>query len=291
MKSSNRSFPRYLLILAVGGLTFLGLVSWSPPTNEDVLVSSGNVLIRDGIIDVRNGTGTANTFGTVPAVIVGTANNLVRGTGNTQLGRGLVIGASNIVSTAGTFSAVVGTSNDAWVSNSLVVGNLNSVSSAAPDWNNSTRYSVISGYQNFINTDCESLLVGGKLNTVKAYSSLVSGNGNTIGGPAATPGSLTYHSAAIGQNNLIAATYGWTMGYSNIVSGSRAVALGSGLTASNTQSAALGRFNADMQSNDVLVIGTGTDANTKNTALRVTSDGGVILGRAQGDISMGIYAN
>ena len=81
------------------------------------------------------------------------------------------------------------------------------------------------------------------------------------------------------------------MGYSNTVSGSRAVAIGSGLNASVAQSTALGRFNGPMLSNDVLVVGTGTSATVTNTALRVTSDGGVILGRAQGDVSMGIYGN
>ncbi len=289
MKITRRTLPKSVIILSLGCLTFLGLVAWSPPTNEDVLVNSGDVLVRDGIIDVRNGTGSANTFGTTPAVIIGTSNNIVRGTSNVQVGRGLIIGASNVVSSGGTFSAVVGSSNDAWAVNSLVVGNSNLVSNTATTLGESTRYSVISGSANVLNKNCESLLVGGNTNSVLANASLVSGTGNTIGGP--TVGSLTYHSASIGLNNQIAAVNGWTMGYGNFVTGTKSVAIGSGLTASNTQSTALGKFNDAMQSNDVLVVGTGSSASTTNTALRVTSDGGVILGRAQGDISMGIYGN
>lgn len=44
-----------------------------------------------------------------------------------------------------------------------------------------------------------------------------------------------------------------------------------------------------MASDDVLVVGTGFSDSIRNTALRVTDDGGVFLGRAQGDISMGSY--
>jgi flagellar biosynthesis/type III secretory pathway protein FliH len=49
-----------------------------------------------------------------------------------------------------------------------------------------------------------------------------------------------------------------------------------------------------MQTGDVLVVGNGTDSNTRNTALRITEDttvlnGKVIISTPQGDISMGIY--
>lgn len=83
------------------------------------------------------------------------------------------------------------------------------------------------------------------------------------------------------------------MGYFNKVTGSQGAALGCGLLADKSQSVALGRFNKAMESNDVLVVGTGTGSALadRSTALRVTADGSVLLGRAQGDISMGIYGN
>ena len=64
MKPINRFTPKYALTTVIGCLTFLGLVSWSPPSNEDVLVISGDVLVRDGIFEVRASNGSANTFST-----------------------------------------------------------------------------------------------------------------------------------------------------------------------------------------------------------------------------------
>jgi hypothetical protein len=58
-----------------------------------------------------------------------------------------------------------------------------------------------------------------------------------------------------------------------------------------TNSTALGRYNATMAGNDVLVVGSGSGSSTKFTALRVTDNGSVILGRVQGDIAMGNYSN
>lgn len=298
MKTSPKLLSKKALILSLGTLTLLGMVSWSPPTNENVLVSPGSVQVRNGVVEVKTLSGQANTYGTAPAAIIGSDNNIVRGGTTSELGRGIVIGSANFLSTpSSTYSAVIGAGNDAVASSSLIVGFSNKISYNPTDpvsaitSQNSTRYSVISGSSNTIGYDCETLLVGGKLNTVDAYSTLVSGWTNTVEG--ATVGAPAYHSAAIGQLNHIMATYGWTMGYSNTVSGSRGVAIGSGAVASIAQSTALGRFNAAMQSNDVLVVGTGTadDVASRNTALRITSDGGVILGRAQGDVSMGVYGN
>ncbi len=287
MKPINRLLSKKLLITTIGSLTVLGLVSWSPPANESVVVNPGNVQVRSGVIETRAGNATANTITTSPAAIVGGGNNIVGPGGTNDLGRGLVVGASNRLASPSGFAAVVGDSNTVSARSSLIVGNENSVTTGANSWDTATRYSLIVGWQNVINGGCESQIVGGKLNTVNAYNALVVGHTNTVEGPSA--GAPSWHSAAIGQYNHVMATSGWTMGYSNNVSGHRGVAIGSGVNATNDQSVALGRFNATMQGNDVLVIGTGNTDTDRSTALRVTSDGGVILGRAQGDISMGDF--
>ncbi len=79
-------------------------------------------------------------------------------------------------------------------------------------------------------------------------------------------------------------------GNNNKISNSYAYTLGAGLRVNQSNAVALGRWNAPMESGDVLAVGTGSSS-IPATALRVTSNGGVILGRAQGDISMGEYGN
>lgn len=289
MKPSTRFLNKKTVLLSIGTLTLLGVVAWSPPTNENVLVNPGSVQVRNGILEVKAVNTAGNTYGTAPAAILGSGNDILKTGGTNELGRGLVVGTSNFLSSAGGYGGVIGNSNNVWGYSSLVVGNENLVSNTATTLQDSTRYSVIAGFQNVINNNSESLLVAGKTNTVLANATLVTGASNTVSGSAI--GTPAWNSAAIGQFNLIASNYGWTMGYGNTVSGSRAVAFGNGVVASNAQSTALGRFNSTMQSNDVLVVGTGTTDTTRSTALRVTSDGGVILGRVQGDVSMGIYGN
>lgn len=299
MKVTKLSPFRRILVISSGSLVVFCLIAWSPPSGENVQVNSGHVLVRDGVFENKPTSGTDNTYGTAPSLILGTNNDSKRGGSGIELGKGVLAGTSNLFSTGGSYSILVGAGNNVWAASSIVAGNNNLVSSSATSFQESTKYSMISGVGNVIGKDCETLLLGGRTNTVQAYSSLVAGNTNTVEG--ATVGSTAFHSAAIGHLNSIMATYGWTMGYSNTVSGSRGVAIGSGLTASNIQSTALGRFNSTMSSNDILVIGAGTAATTPNTAFRVTSDGGVVLGsptsgkvvlaKAQGDISMGAYTN
>lgn len=287
------------MVVATTACVFVPTLSaWSPPAGESVMVNPGHVQIRNGILEARGSTAANNLFGTSPALVVGHGNDLLR-TGTThELGRGIVLGQSNFLSCpSSSFSGLFGSANNAVASYSLVLGYGNMVSYIASGanattvaditWQNASRYSLITGSQNIIGYDTENLFVTGRMNTVRAYHSLVAGYSNTLQASTGTASS----SAAIGSLNLVSASTGWAIGGSNTVSGTSGVAIGIGLTTSKSQSTALGRFNSDMQSNDVLVVGSGTDANTKFTALRVTSDGGVILGRAQGDVSMGIYSN
>jgi hypothetical protein len=78
------------------------------------------------------------------------------------------------------------------------------------------------------------------------------------------------------------------MGYNNNVSGDYGTALGFGLNVSQTRAIAVGKYNQPMTSGDVFAVGVGT-ITTPSTALIVREDGAVILGRAQGDVSMGEY--
>ena len=179
----------------------------------------------------------------------------------------LIVGASNTVTSPGGYATVVGDSNVVSARNTLVAGLSNSVPAGAP----TTSSSFVAGYNNTIE-----------------------GAGTNIGATSA---------AAIGVSNHIMAEFGWAIGYSNEISGrtsmalgydnqvsaQKANALGRGLKVTQNFSTAVGTYNATMASGDVLVVGTGSSDTTRNTALRVTSDGGVTLGRAQGDISMGAY--
>jgi hypothetical protein len=129
----------------------------------------------------------------------------------------------------------------------------------------------------------------GQSSTTLGLNNLSIGSNNLVRGSTAnTP---AYNSAAFGLDNLVTATYGWAVGSNNESSGTRSVSIGTGSRANVTSGTALGKFNSSMASTDVVAIGSGSDSNNRFTALRVTSDGGVILGRAQGDISMGAYAN
>jgi hypothetical protein len=133
-------------------------------------------------------------------------------------------------------------------------------------------------------------LVGGSNNSLHTIGGLISGDDNQVGS-AAAPVVVPVWSAAIGEKNSVVSTSGWAMGYFNVASGARSVGIGTGTMAQNANSTAVGRYNSDMASNDVLVIGSGSSVSTRFTALRVTNNGDVILGKAQGDIAMGEYSN
>lgn len=257
-------------LFAVGCLvTFtLGLVAWSPPNSEDILMTLGT-----------------------PAVVIGTSNTVNGGGASPTAFRGFVAGNSNICGTGSTagYSALLGNSNTVNVYSSVVAGNSNTLASGAVDFANTVRYSGVFGVSNTVPLNRYSLLVTGGYNSVDAHESIVAGYTNTVNGGAV--GTAASRSAAFGELNNINAAHGYAIGYQNIVSGDRGVAIGSGANASNANSTALGKYNATMSPGDLLVVGNGIDNNNRSTALTVTTDGSVVLGRAQGDISMGAFGN
>lgn len=198
-------------------------------------------------------------------------------------------GSNNKVGTGSSsgYAIVTGSTNIANAWSSVVAGAANSIATTATDSNQSLKHSGIFGSYNTVPIERSHLLVSGYSNSVNAFSSFVSGSINTIEGVPS--GSATSYSAAIGLSNHVMASSGWAIGQGNVASGDRSVAVGTGTAASNSDSAALGRYNAAMETDDVLVVGNGTSDTTRSTALRVTADGSVILGHAQGDISMGNY--
>lgn len=119
-----------------------------------------------------------------------------------------------------------------------------------------------------------------------ATNSLISGYANTLQSGVS---GICYHSAAIGTSNQIIASRAWAISAWNEHSADYTATLGVDLKANVIKTVAIGRYNEPMASNDVVVIGSGVSDTARQTALRVTSDGGVTLGRAQGDISMGDY--
>lgn len=193
----------------------------------------------------------------------------------------LFIGAGNtILSTLGV-SGAVGNNNDISAKSSLVVGEQNQVTPGA-----TSTYTLRT-------------LVSGEVNSVKASNSLVAGYNNTVTGKPNT--TLATHSAAIGANNQIQG-FAWAMGNSNTVtglasasigssntvSGDYGYALGGGLNVNQGGVTAIGAWNSDPVAGDAVVVGAG-NSSARSTALRITYGGGVILGRAQGDIAMGDY--
>jgi hypothetical protein len=209
------------------------------------------------------------------------------GSGNTTTGyRGVISGTNNTVGSANKYSIITGESNVGNVSGSIIVGAQNTVANTANNAADCLRFSGIFGSYNQIPNTKASILVAGYSNTVKASSSLVSGSLNYLEAPA---NETCNYSAAIGLSNSVNSAAGWAIGWANAAYGTKSTAIGEGTKALNEGSTALGRYNADMGAGDVLVVGAGSDFNNRSTALRVTNDGGVLLGRAQGDISMGDY--
>jgi hypothetical protein len=232
MNSRNLKIAAFIVVAS-------GIIAWSPPNSEDLIV---------GILD----------------------------------------DPSN-VSSSGGYLGIIGDHNKAHAKSFLVVGDSNTVSAPTGTGANS-RYSLVVGRSNTINPGTDSNITGGLSNTVYARSSVTIGNLNTVEGPSLS-GIRANDSAAIGTGNQIMSTYGWAIGSLNEVTGLNAIALGTGTEARNTDSMAIGRYNSSMEADDVIVVGSGSSVTNRNTALRVTGDGGVIVGRAQGDISMGIYGN
>lgn len=192
----------------------------------------------------------------------------------------VVVGSTTITSPSGQI-VVVGTESSGKAKSGLVVGVGHFVSTDPDD---GTRSGTI---------------VTGDENTVDATSTLVSGWSNTVNSVTTTE---TRNSCVIGGNNQVLAVHGYALGYLNTISADYGHAYGHGLEVANApKSIALGRYNALMAADDVLVVGTGDSVTERNTSLRATSEGSLILGSAtsgtvvlaksQGDISMGDYAN
>ncbi len=273
----------------------LALVAWSPPNNEDILMPSGT-----------------------PAVVIGTGNtvNGAAGPPATTAFRGYVAGNDNYIGTGSTagYSAVLGNTNNAGIYSSVVAGNNNNIASGATDFQSTARYTGVFGSSNTIPQNRYSNMVVGGNNTADAHQSFVSGSLNTVNGPT-VGGAPAQHSAAIGLVNHINAAHGVSIGQYNTVSGDWGVALGSCNTINAAYSASLGtwlkvdsaavcavgNYNATTVVGDVFVVGTGVSEATRRNSIRATDDGSVILGsatsgkvvlaKAQGDISMGAYAN
>jgi hypothetical protein len=215
----------------------------------------------------------------------------------------LLMGTSNTTASAVGQMGVIGSSNQIKGRSVLVVGDSNELTKDAGSATDELKWSLVVGTGNKVSKGAGGgrgrNIIGGDLNTIDGTNCLVSGYANTLnpGGP----GTVCYHSAAIGNSNHINSDRGWAIGSINEVTGLRGVAFGTGSEAKNTESMALGRYNEEMAANDVVVIGTGTSDTVRNTALRATADGSVILGsatsgtvvlaKAQGDISMGAYSN
>lgn len=253
--NTPRKYSKLVLFSAIT-ISSLALVAWSPPGG------AGDLIL----------IGTSNTF---PAAGY----------------RGFLAGNSNVAGSGSPsgYAGIIGSSNTVNAVASLVAGNSNNLAQGATNFAQSLAYSGVFGNQNTVVMDCDTLLISGMGNSIKASSSFAAGQNNTLDGP--TTGTLAYSSAAIGFANHVAAQTGWALGKENSVTAENGVAIGTGASADTSSGTALGQYNSPMESGDVLVIGNGTDTTQRSTAFTVKSDGGVVLGRAQGDISMGIYGN
>jgi hypothetical protein len=140
-------------------------------------------------------------------------------------------------------------------------------------------------------------LIAGSGNSVEANNSLVTGLNNDIHPISDT----ARNSCLIGGNNQVITNHGYAIGYNNTITGNYGATLGYGLNVTPTNGVAIGKWNKDMFTNDVFVVGAGSADNDRDTALRVTNDSSMVLGstsggkvtlaKPQGDISMGVYTN
>lgn len=204
----------------------------------------------------------------------------------------VIVGSANTTPNS-YYLGVFGYGNNVTANNSLVAGVSNNLGSEQSR-------SIISGYNNVLSGQHYDNLVTGYSNAVKANATLVSGALNSLDGPALNQGTsysaaigyfnqiATWNGYAVGCNNEVKGHYGVALGCSNIVSSSYGCALGGGLKVTEGGATAVGSWNAPMATGDVFVVGTGSPT-TPATGLTVKYGGSVILGRAQGDISMGEY--
>ncbi len=100
-------------------------------------------------------------------MIVGSANDIVRGGTGLDKGQGLIVGDSNLLSSNVAYGAIIGRSNDAKLDNSLVVGVGNDVTSNATTWQETAGLCAVFGAYNTVAKDTDATLVSGKLNAVR----------------------------------------------------------------------------------------------------------------------------
>ena len=192
----------------------------------------------------------------------------------------IILGNSLIANGSQSKNIVTGINSAGKAVGSLVIGESHLMSYYAED--SARNYSIVSG----------------QWNTVDASNSLVVGLGNTVN--SVTTANTT-QSCAIGGANQINSEYACVLGYRNIVNSNWCTALGTWLKVETPTVCAVGNYNATTVAGDVFVVGTGVSEATRRNSIRATDDGSVILGsatsgkvvlaKAQGDISMGAYAN
>lgn len=251
MKNKSR-----ILYLAPVLVVLFALVAWSPPNSENLIVGP------------TSGTG------------------------------------DNKLSAPGGQSGLVGASNEIRGTNTFVVGesNINYNSDHTANTANKISRSLVVGLGNMPSGDRANCILAGSANAMNANNTLVSGANNDLASVTSTEvrnscaiGAnnivTSPHAYAVGYNNTVSGDYGVTVGHSNLASASYSQSLGYGLKSTQLWSVAVGKYNNNMSSGDIFVVGTGTSDTARFTAIRVTNDGGVILGRSQGDISMGAYSN
>jgi hypothetical protein len=285
--------------VSLSSLTLLS--AWDVPDpgsdGEDVNIPDGK-LVASGPVISQNGT--ANTVGDVTALIAGNDNNLYRTGSSNDVAKGLCVGYQNDLSTStfsSSYAGVIGYNNDVRTGGSITVGNDNLVTSSATTFANYAKFTNVLGLENVVTGASYCTLLSGRDNIVNADYSVAIGQDNTLEG--ATTGSKTNNSGAVGQWNHIMSDKSWTMGLYNEVSSNETMALGKGLEADAIGCTFVGEFNAatgaslTTRASDepVFVIGNGTADNARSTAFTVLRDGGVVMSRAQGDISMGDFDN
>jgi hypothetical protein len=294
------SKPVLLGAFAVSASALTLLSAWDVPDpgmdGEDVNIPDGKLVASGPLISQ---TGTPNVVSDVNALVAGTDNDLYRTGTTTDIAKAcMVIGYGNDYSTT-TFGsatgAVIGYQNNVRSMGGLTVGNVNEVTTAGTSVSTYARFTNVFGVDNTVTGGAYGTFVHGESHTLNADHSLVSGESHTLEG--ATTGSKTTYSLAAGYDNHIMADQASTIGTLNVVSSNQTIALGTGLEADAVGCTFVGEYNdptgasltTRASDEPVFVVGSGTADNARATAFTVLRDGGVVLSRAQGDISMGDF--
>ncbi len=220
------------------------------PSGENIEIVNGSIRTIGPIIINKSFSATnPNIVSTQPAVALG-FNNSNSGSGNgLNLGRGLLMGENNSLSTdlnnSSGYGLVLGYNNKARVYGSIIAGSSNSVSGTSTSADDFGKFTSVFGKLNIVRSG-----VGG------AYASFVSGGDNELTGDysiiggrynileGSTLGSETAHSVALGYSNQISAGMAWAIGQGNTLTGLESGAFGTGLNANWRGSIVLGTYNS-----------------------------------------------